>query len=580
MSARSNRVNWSLRRRLAVVLSATAVLLLALVTFASITLVQVHRHQDDVTNRYFTILSDSNQLYLSLVDAETAVRGYILTGDDTALQPLDTLNSPDSKARGAELRRLVAGQRTLDQKLSVVSGTAGQWYRTFVQPSIAQVRTHGARSVDAQAVNAGRVQFDLIRAQYADYRGAALAKRVAANNALRTKTDLLFVSVLLGAIAPLFLGLLLAVALRRWVTRPVDQLAEGARAVRSGELARRITVDGPPEISSLATDVEAMRERVVDQLAQVESTRDGLAEAQKQLEAKAAELQRSNRDLEQFAYVASHDLQEPLRKVASFCQLLERRYKGQLDERADQYIDFAVDGAKRMQQLINDLLSFSRIGRRTGGRGEVALDDSLTGALRNLEVVIEETGAEVIADPLPTVWGEKALLTALLQNLISNAIKFHGDRRVEVRLTVEAVVGEGGSGAGEPDEYVFRCRDNGIGIEPQYAERIFVIFQRLHGKDEYAGTGIGLAMCKKIVEWHGGRIWLDTEATGPGVGTTFAWSLPTAARGRALMDPTPERVVDGQSAAPALESTTTAHSDGQGTERSLADHVRDASTVS
>jgi light-regulated signal transduction histidine kinase (bacteriophytochrome) len=270
-----------------------------------------------------------------------------------------------------------------------------------------------------------------------------------------------------------------------------------------------------------------MRERLVEQLAQVESVRDGLAEAQQRLESQAAELHRSNRDLEQFAYVASHDLQEPLRKVASFCQLLERRYAGQLDERADQYIAFAVDGAKRMQQLINDLLAFSRIGRRTTGRDEVPLDACFAGALRNLETAIEETGASVSSDPLPVVWGEKALLTALLQNLISNAMKFRSDHPVSVRITVEE----------QEDEYLFRCSDNGIGIEPQYAERIFVIFQRLHGKDQYSGTGIGLALCKKIVEWHGGRIWLDTEAGGPGSGTTFGWTLPVVAKGRALMNP-------------------------------------------
>ena len=335
------------------------------------------------------------------------------------------------------------------------------------------------------------------------------------------------------------------------MTRPLDLLAEETRAVRGGDLSHRIAVQGPPEIAGLGQDVDAMRERLVEQLAQVEAMLDGLQEAQQRLEAQAAELQRSNQDLEQFAYVASHDLQEPLRKVASFCQLLERRYKGQLDDRADQYIAFAVDGAKRMQQLINDLLAFSRIGRRTTGRSEVALDACLDGALRNLETVIEETGATVTADPLPTVWGEKALLTALFQNLVSNAIKFRSDRPAVVRLTVEEQRTDDDAVSG----YLFRCSDNGIGIEPRYAERIFVIFQRLHAKDEYSGTGIGLAMCKKIVEWHGGRIWLDTEASGPDVGTTFAWTLPTADRGRALMDPEPERVDDEQAVPPALEST-------------------------
>jgi light-regulated signal transduction histidine kinase (bacteriophytochrome) len=164
----------------------------------------------------------------------------------------------------------------------------------------------------------------------------------------------------------------------------------------------------------------------------------------------------------------------------------------------------------------------------------VELETCFDGALRNLAASLEESGATVDAGSLPRVWGEKALLTALLQNLISNAVKFRGDQPVAVRLTCEP--GDG--------EYVFRCADNGIGIEPQYADRIFIIFQRLHAKDEYAGTGIGLAMCKKIVEWHGGRIWLDVDATGPGRGTTFAWTLPTAERGRAIMEPAPDHVAD------------------------------------
>jgi signal transduction histidine kinase len=516
-----------LRRRLGGLIAITAILLLALVSFASLTLVQVHRDQDDVTNRYFTILSDSNALYLGLIDAETAVRGYIITGDQSSLEPLRALQSPDYQTQGAELRGLIAPKADLRAALATTSATATGWYRSFVEPSIARVQARGPRAVTVDEVNQGRVQFDQVRQQYNAYRNLVLAKRAAAARSLQHKTTLLFVAVVLGALGALGVGIALFLALRRWVTRPLEELAHETRLVSSGQLSHPIEGKGPPEITGLGQDVETMRERLVEQLAQVESVRDGLTEAQQRLESQAAELQRSNRDLEQFAYVASHDLQEPLRKIASFCQLLERRYAGQLDERADQYIAFAVDGAKRMQQLINDLLAFSRIGRRTTGRDEVSLDVCFAGALRNLEIAIEETGASVESDPLPVVWGEKALLTALLQNLLSNAMKFRGDQPVSVRITVEE----------QDDEYLFRCSDNGIGIEPQYAERIFVIFQRLHGKDQYSGTGIGLALCKKIVEWHGGRIWLDTEAVVPGSGTTFAWTLPVVAKGRALMNP-------------------------------------------
>jgi light-regulated signal transduction histidine kinase (bacteriophytochrome) len=260
-----------------------------------------------------------------------------------------------------------------------------------------------------------------------------------------------------------------------------------------------------------------MRRRLVDQIAAVAAAGREIAEARERLEAQAAELQRSNRELEQFAYVASHDLQEPLRKVASFCQLLEKRYAGQLDERADQYIAFAVDGAKRMQRLINDLLEFSRVGRMVSEVSEVDLEECLGMALANLESAREEAAAEITWDQLPHVRGEAPLLTQVLQNLVGNALKFQAEGR-RSRVHIGAVR--------NGDEWQFSCADNGIGIEPEYADRVFVIFQRLHPKDVYGGTGIGLAMCKKIVEYHGGRIWVDTTVAE---GTTIRWTLPAMA---------------------------------------------------
>jgi signal transduction histidine kinase/CHASE3 domain sensor protein len=225
------------------------------------------------------------------------------------------------------------------------------------------------------------------------------------------------------------------------------------------------------------------------------------------------ELARSNAELEQFAYVASHDLQEPLRMVASYTQLLARRYRGRLDADADEFIDFAVDGASRMQNLIEDLLSFSRVGTR--GRpfeqvsGELVLDQ----ALSQLRVTIEENGAEVTHGPLPSVVGDASQLTQLLQNLIGNAIKFRGREPPRVHVSARP----------EGQDWVFSVQDNGIGIDPQFRERIFVIFQRLHSRSRYPGTGIGLAICKKIAERHGGRIWVESK---PGQGATFLFTLP------------------------------------------------------
>jgi light-regulated signal transduction histidine kinase (bacteriophytochrome) len=298
-------------------------------------------------------------------------------------------------------------------------------------------------------------------------------------------------------------GLVIWAAMHRVVIGPIGSVAADARAVTAGDLHHAVITTGPREVAELAGDIEAMRLRILEEVDQA-----------RQLN---AELSRSNEELEQFAYVASHDLQEPLRKVTSFCQLLAQRYQDKLDERGQQYIDFAVDGAKRMQVLINDLLAFSRIGRTTERFAEVDLGDCAEMAVRNLSAAIEQTEAGVSIDPdLPTVHGDRSLLIALMQNLIGNALKFHGDDPPAVKVSAE----EG------DEEFTISVTDNGIGVEPRFADRIFVIFQRLHGRDAYSGTGIGLAMCRKIVEFHGGRIWLNT-AYGPGA--QFCFTLPRVA---------------------------------------------------
>jgi light-regulated signal transduction histidine kinase (bacteriophytochrome) len=237
--------------------------------------------------------------------------------------------------------------------------------------------------------------------------------------------------------------------------------------------------------------------------------------AEERLARQRVELERSNADLERFSYVASHDLQEPLRMVSNFVSLLGQRYRGRLDEDADEFIGFAVDGATRMSAMINDLLAYSRAG---GAREAQPVDceEALVRATRNLAAAIGESGAVVTHDPLPTVTAEPLAMTQVFQNLISNAIKFRRDGQAP-RIHVGA--------RRERDECVLSVEDNGIGIDPADQERVFEIFRRLHARDRYAGTGIGLAICQRIVHLHGGRIWLESEA---GAGSTFSFALPAA----------------------------------------------------
>lgn len=247
-------------------------------------------------------------------------------------------------------------------------------------------------------------------------------------------------------------------------------------------------------------------------------------QAQEALAEKQRELERSNHDLEQFAYAASHDLQEPLRAVSGYCQLLARRFHGKLEPPADEYIHEAVSGARRMQDLIEGLLAYSRVSRMGNPLvltdAQTALDQSLV----NLRTAIEESKATITHGPLPTVLADPMQLMLLLQNLIGNALKYRGSYPPEVHVSARE----------EENEWLFAVHDNGIGINPKYYERIFLIFQRLHTRNEYAGTGIGLAICKRIVERHGGRIWVESE---PGQGSTFYFTLPRSGESSASSEP-------------------------------------------
>ena len=293
-----------------------------------------------------------------------------------------------------------------------------------------------------------------------------------------------------------------------WDGELIHTRADGVTiVVVSRQVLQRDEAGTPVAILEINRDITE-RKQAEQELARLNE------ELEQRVKERTAELERSNRDLEDFAYISSHDMQEPLRKIANFSEMLAKQYQGQLDERAVRYFGYVTDGAKRMQALINDLLSYSRVGRAELPLIAASLDDIIKGTLNDLHALIKENHAEISHDPLPTLKVNPSQMGQLLQNLITNAIKFHGDQPPQIHLAARQ----------EDREWVISVRDNGIGFEPQYAESIFKVFNRLHNKEQYPGTGIGLAICKKIVERHGGRVWAESE---PGQGATFYLTIPT-----------------------------------------------------
>jgi signal transduction histidine kinase len=510
---------WGLQARIAATLAVVTVVVLAVTACAAVVLQSTREMQNRVVDHYYTAVTLSNKQFTALLDAETAVRGYALTGDPAALAPLREAQNRSDGGAGDRLHALLADDPRATAALDKAAQSASTWYTTWAEPTIAAVQEGGPAAVTPEEISQGKDLFDRTRQDYGAYIETVSELRQDAVQRLQQRTSLLFVSVVAVAVVAVVTIVLLWLLLHRWVTLPLSALAAETRKVHEGELDHRVSAHGPAEVVRLASDVEDMRRRLVGQLAQVRQSSHDLAAARDRLEEQTADLQRSNRELEQFAYVASHDLQEPLRKVASFCQLLQRRYAGQLDERADQYIEFAVDGAKRMQRLINDLLDFSRVGRLTAPQTDVDLGDCLDRALQDLESAIEESGAQVTSDELPVVRGEGPLLAQVMLNLVGNAIKFRSEEPPRVHIGARR----------DGEEYEISVADNGIGIDARYAERVFVLFQRLHPKDVYSGTGIGLSLSKKIIEYHGGRIWLHTAEEGRGTTIKFRLPVPVSA---------------------------------------------------
>jgi signal transduction histidine kinase len=504
-------VRRSLRRRVTLLLVLAGVAVAVMVTGAFISYVNLSTARTRVVDRLDPALVATAQLLGSLVDQETGVRGYVLSGDAQFRDPWVAGQAVQEQLT-AELAALLADDPGALVVLGELTDAASQWRTVGGNPLMDAAQG----TVTEAQLDESRLLFDEVRATHAELETVVAELLADARDAHQRAADWLraWLAVMTVALVGVLIGI--AVELRRSVLRPLESTVDQVRLVAGGDLDHEVVVDGPLEFDQLGQATEAMRRQIVGQLREVDQNR--------------AELAASNRELEQFAYVASHDLQEPLRKVTAFCQLLQQRYGGQLDERADTYIDFAVDGASRMQELINDLLTLSRVGRSSEPMAVVSLDDVVARAVSNVSASIEAAEATVTADPLPSVLGERTLLVGLFQNVISNAVKFRDPER---SATVDIHVTGGGD-----RPFRFDVVDNGIGIEPQYRDRVFVVFQRLHTREEYSGTGIGLAICRKIVEHHGGRMWIADDHDGPG--TTISFTLPDPdATDDDQRDPTP-----------------------------------------
>ena len=493
---------WSLKRRLSYGFLIAGVLFTGFGVALGLGLAGMISAVNLQVNRLDPMLRYSSYEYNALINQETGVRGYTITKQPAFLQPYQ-LGNTDGPKWEAELRRLAEPYPVLRADLATMLSQADHWHDDFAVPTISAIQHK--QQVSSAAEVTGKNDFDSFRLSVKAFNAEALKERQAALDRLHRAMTATIIEAIAVGVLLIATAIAAWLGLAAWVNRPLESVRKEAQIVASGDLNHEVNITGPAEIMELAADVDAMRRQLLYSL--------------DDLSFKATELQRSNRELEQFAYVASHDLQEPLRKVASFCQMLESRYAGQLDERAKQYIAYAVDGAKRMQGLINDLLAFSRVGQPGADFRPVDLNEAAGQAVSELEAAVEDSDATITVDHLPVVSGDRTLLIQLFANLMGNSIKF---RRVDTAPVIKITTGSKGG------EWEFCCQDNGIGIEPEYRERVFAIFQRLHPRDAYPGTGIGLALCRKIVDFHGGKIWVDDQPAGI-AGTVIRWTLPASA---------------------------------------------------
>ncbi len=436
-----------------------------------------YRQNIDLVSHTREVLAVINQVLLSITTAESSQRGLLLTSEHPYL---DSYVSASERipAEISQLRRLTADNPVQRQNIRQLSPLVAARLREMDQ-LVAQWKA-GQRAINPanSVMESGTVSMARIRALCSlmeSEEGRLLADRVGAQQSAEIEVGLSF-----------GLGLLINVGLLYWAYQLIKRYG----------LARDTAED---EIRQLNKDLER---RVQERTADLESANENL--------------RRSNDDLTSFAYVASHDLQEPLRTVGSFAGLLKRRYEGKLDPKADDYIQFMVDGTRRMQTLVQDLLAYAQIGTQALTLVPVSMQTVVDQAKVNLASALAERKGQIISEELPTVNGDEGKLTLVFQNLMANALKFSKPSEPPViRIAARR----------EGKEWLFSVADNGIGFDPAYAERIFVMFQRLHQVGTYKGTGIGLSICKRIIEGHGGRIWATSE---PSVGSTFFFTLPVS----------------------------------------------------
>jgi signal transduction histidine kinase len=488
----------SLRRRVRWLFAAAALLVVIVGLFGVYALQSVLEARKSLAFEVQPAQLDAEQTLVAMVDQETGLRGFVLSGDVSFLEPYEQGLVAQQDALNDLADR--AGDRPgVQDGLRRVEDAERRWRQRYAQPTIDAATEGRPSALSASQLDEGKVRFEEIRRAVEDLRGTLAAAAVEERENLDQATVLLAVALGVFAIVVLVGGWAIWRTYDRSIEAPLQVLTDAADRISVGELRQPVPAVGPLEIDQLAQTMELMRAALVNEIDALEQTRAAL-------EARGADLESSNQDLEQFAYVASHDLQEPLRKVTSFCQLLQQRYGGQLDDRADEYIAYAVDGAKRMQILINDLLQFSRVGRTTGPLGPVDASVAMASALRGLSFAIDDHQASVTVGDLPEVWGEPALLESVFANLLGNALKFHREGEAPTVHVDAAPTDDGG--------WIITVQDEGIGIPAEHVERVFEIFRRLHTRDVYEGTGIGLALCRKIVESFGGKIWVDPASDG------------------------------------------------------------------